>query len=126
MFFHHEPKRTKPPELDPVCKTCDLYEEDTREMSFIRKLLFGNPLMNFPIRRCKHHPHFCDISDPVKCPYSGYFGGETVVMRYCDICKKDIGPLSLSPSEIADELEKDRDSFGKIIDVCPECKSKGF
>jgi len=125
-FFHYEPRKTKPPELDPVCKACDMYDEDTRPMGYLRRMMYGNPFMTFSFRRCKHHPNFCDPSDPVKCPYTSYFGGGSVLMKYCDICKRDMYPIDPLSTEANTRMDQ-RDEEGKsIIDVCDSCRSKGF
>jgi len=103
-----------------------MYDEDTRPMGYLRRMMYGNPFMTFSFRRCKHHPNFCDPSDPVKCPYTSYFGGGSVLMKYCDICKRDMYPIDPLSTEANTRMDQ-RDEEGKsIIDVCDSCRSKGF
>jgi len=125
-FFHYEPRRTKPPELDPVCRDlCTLYEESHREMGFLRRMLFGNPFLTVNVRRCKHHPLYCNPDDPVKCPFA-HLLGSTMIEIYCDICKRSIRLVSPASQEANARMET-RDEEGKsVLDVCDECRKKGL
>jgi hypothetical protein len=125
-FFHHEPKKTKPPELGPVCQACDLYEETDKEMSYFRRMLWGNPFLTVSVRRCRHHPHFSDPHDLVKCPFPSYFGGKDMIEVYCDVCKKRIRFIDPASPEADGRMDSREEEGKSVIDICAECRSKGL
>lgn len=126
MFFQHEPNKTKPKELDPVCRDlCDLYEESTKEMGLLRRILHGNPFLSVNMRRCKHHPLYCDPDDPIKCPYAKYLG-KTLMYLYCDVCGKTIRLLDPLSPEADTRISNMSEEKKSVIDLCDECKNKGL
>ena len=126
MFFHKEPKKTKPPDLDPVCRDlCDKYEETSSPMGILRRMLLGNPFLTVEPRRCKHHPLYSDPDDPVVCPFAEHLG-KTLMWIDCDLCGKAIKFLNPLSDEADMRMSNLSDEKKSVIDICDECRRKGL
>ena len=119
------PRKTKPPDLEEPCASCELYEETETEVHGVRKALWGNPSMRQHFRRCKYDPRLCDPDLARKCPWSKHVG-KPIIAITCDCCGKIIRCLNPDDDETLKRLDGKKDDGVAVFDICRDCRQKGL
>ena len=115
--IHSNPRKTKPPWLEPPCSVCSRYEETESEVHETRRAGWGNPLNRQHFNRCRYHPLFCSPDEARGCPYK-HLVGKQVWELTCDKCGKVMKMYEFGDPHI-EELRADPHR----VDICRKCRT---